>query len=465
MEQVKVNPLGSEPIGKLMIRFSLPSIAAMLVSALYNIVDQFFIGQTVGPLGNAATNIAFPLAMSCTAIALLFGIGGASQFNLHMGRGEKEKAPFFTGNAVVMLILCGTVLFLACEILLDPMLYAFGSPDDVFPYAREYVRITAIGFPFLILTVGGGHLIRADGSPNMSLICSFSGAIINTVLDWVFTMKLDLGIAGAAYATVIGQMFSAFLVIRYMMHYKTVHLGREHLKLKGKAVAAIASVGVASFINQIAMMMVQIVSNNVLKKYGGMSVYGESIPIACAGVVTKVNQVFFSIVIGIAQGSQPIESFNYGARNYERVRKTYALAVISASIISIGSFAAFQLFPRQILSFFGDGSPEYFEFGTMYFRIYLFFAWLNCLQPMTNTFFTSIGKAVKGAFLSMTRQIIFLLPLILILTRMMGITGILYAGPGADLLAAICAIVMAVIEFKNIKKLEIEEKSARVSNS
>lgn len=450
------SPLGTRPVNKLLLRFAIPSIVAMLVGALYNIVDQFFIGRTVGTLGNAATNIAFPLTMCCTATGLVFGIGGASCFNLNMGRGNREEAPFYIGNAVSMLCLGGAVLCLISELFLRPLLQAFGSPADVLPYAVTYVRITAFGFPFLILTTGGGHLIRADGSPNMSMFCNLSGAILNAGLDALFTMGFGWGIAGAAYATVIGQMFSAALIINYMRHYKTVPLGKVHLRPRLKYVKGAASVGAASFINQLAMMSVQIASNNLLKHYGGLSVYGEAIPIACAGIVSKVNQVFFSVVIGIAQGSQPIESFNYGARKYDRVGKTYRLAITSAGIISILSFVTFQLFPRPIIALFGEGSPEYFEFGVRYFRIFLFFIWLNCLHPITSTFFTSIGKPKKGAFLSLTRQILFLLPLMLILPRFYGIDGILYAGPAADLMAAIITVIMAVFEFRDMKRLSRE---------
>lgn len=455
MEEVqKINPLGNDPVGGLMVRFAVPSIVAMLVSALYNIVDQLFIGQSVGTLGNAATNIAFPLTMSCIALALLFGIGGASCFNLSMGRGEEEKAIHYVGNAVVCLFSCGFVLCIITQLFLTPMLKAFGAPADVLPYAETYVRITSIGFPFLIMTTGGGHLIRADGSPKMAMLCNLSGAIINTILDAFFVMGFGWGMAGAALATILGQIFSGMIVVNYMRHYKTVPLLPKHLIIRKEYVVQTAKIGMASFFNQIAMMIVQIVMNNSLAYYGALSVYGEAIPLACAGIIIKVNQVFFSIVIGLAQGSQPIESFNYGAEKYDRVRKTYRLALSSGFCISLISFVLFQLFPVQIISLFGQGSESYFEFGAKFFRIYLFFIWADCLQPITSTFFTSIGKPVKGIFLSLTRQIIFLLPLLIILPMFLGIDGIMYAGMFADLFAAIVTVIMARIEFKDMRRLE-----------
>jgi len=452
MTETKVNPLGSAPIGKLMVKFAIPSIVAMLVGALYNIVDQLFIGHAIGTLGNAATNVAFPFTTSCLALALLFGIGGASCFNLNLGRGNKEAAPYFVGNAVTMLIVCGTFLLLVAQLFLEPLLLMFGSPADVLPYALPYVRITSIGFPFLLLGTGGGHLMRADGSPKMTMISNITGAVINVVLDALFVLVFHWGMEGAALATIIGQAASAGIVLNYMRHFKTVDLLKQHFVPNFKYIKDIAAIGMASFFNQLAMMLVQIALNNSLKHYGALSVYGESIPIACAGIVMKVNQIFFSVIIGIAQGSQPVESFNYGARNYKRVREAYRMAVTTGAIISLFSFVLFQTIPRQLMALFGEGSEQYFEFGVKTFRVMLFFTWLNFMQPITSTFFTSIGKAIKGVFLSMTRQILFLLPLILVFPRIWGIEGILLAGPIADILSGITAVVMVTAEFKKMKE-------------
>jgi Na+-driven multidrug efflux pump len=288
----------------------------------------------------------------------------------------------------------------------------------------------------------------------MAMICNLTGAIINTGLDALFVMKFGWGMAGAAFATIIGQMVSGSIVIVYLCHYKTVKLRLKHLVPRLKYAGKAASIGMASCFNQLAMMVVQVVLNNSLTYYGGLSEYGESIPLACAGIVTKVSQVFFGIVIGIGQGTQPIESYNYGAAQYDRVRQAYKEAVVAGGSISILSFLLFQTFPHQIIALFGEGSESYFQFGVSFFRIYLFFIWINCLQPITATFFTSIGKPIKGVFLSLTRQIIFLLPLLLIFPRFMGINGILYAGPTADALAAVVTIVMAIFEFRSMAKLE-----------
>ncbi len=442
------NPLGSLPVEKLLLKFAVPSVIAMLTGALYNIVDQFFIGRSVGELGNAATNVAFPLSISCIAIALLFGIGGASAFNLAKGGKDEEAAVNYMGNAIMGLLLCGTLLAILVEVFLNPMLRAFGTPENVMGYAGEYIRITAVGFPMLIFTTGGGHLIRADGSPNMSMICNLVGAIVNTILDAIFVFGLGWGMTGAALATIIGQYISALLVVRYLMHCKTVKLQIKHLRIRGKYFGKVVSLGAAPCSNQLAMMVVQIVMNKSLTYYGGMSVYGEATPLAVAGIISKVNQVFFSFIIGISQGLQPIMSFNYGAKQYPRVKKAYMTASKVSFLISLVAFGLFQIFPREIISIFGKGSEEYVSFAVSYFRVFLFFTFLNFIQPLTSNCFTAIGKPKRGIFLSLTRQIIFLLPLILILPRFIGIDGILYAGPIADGLAGAVAIIMVTLEFR-----------------
>ncbi len=442
------NPLGEEPVGSLLKQFAVPSIIAMLVSSLYNIVDQLFIGQKLKELGNAATNISFPLSISCVAIALLFGIGGASAFNLAMGKGKKEEAVYYLGNAAVCMFGCGLLLCMITELFLEPMLRFFGSPENVLGYAVTYTRIVGFGFPFLIFATGGGHLIRADGAPKFTMLCNLAGAVVNTVLDALFIFGFDWGMAGAAWATVIGQVVSFVMVAWYLCHCRTVDIERKHLVIRRKYVGTISALGAAPCSNQLAMMAVQIVMNKSLKYYGARSVYGEAIPIACVGIITKVNQVFMSFLIGISQGLQPIVSFNYGAGKYGRVKEAFQKAVISCFILSMTAFLAFQFFPGQIISVFGDGSEEYYRFAVSYFRIFLLFTFINFLQPIASNFLTSIGKPKRGIFLSLTRQIIFLLPLLLLFPLFMGIDGIVYAGPAADLTAALTSIVMVTAEFR-----------------
>ena len=432
------NPLRTQPINKLLLQFAVPSMVAMIVSALYNMVDQFFIGRYVGELGNAATNIAFPLSTICTAIALLCGIGGASAFNLAMGAGKKDEAGYYMGNAITTMVGAGVVLCIIVQIFLTPILTLFGAPVKVLPFAQEYAGITA------------------DGSPRMTMICNMTGAIINTVLDYMFVAVMDWGMKGAAWATVIGQVVAAILVFGYFTRCKTVKLTIRHLMLRARFIGKVLSLGMAPCTNQLAMMVVQIVLNNSLKYYGGLSSFGESIPIACVGIISKVSMVVFSFVIGISQGLQPIVSFNYGAENYGRVKKAYKMAIGASFVISIIAFFVFQVFPRQIISLFGEGSEEYYNFAVRYFRVYMFFICITFIQPITSNFFTAIGKPIKGVFLSLTRQILFLLPLIIIMPRIFGLDGILYAGPIADFLSVTTAVVMILLELRKPEYKEVK---------
>ena len=448
------NPLGSEPVSSLLRRFAIPSVIAMLVSALYNMVDQLFIGHSIGVLGNAATNVAFPLSMVCTSIGLLCGIGGAANFNLCMGRKDPEHAKSYVGNAISMLAILGVILCVAVQLFLRPMMLLFGATPDVIDYACTYTRITSIGFPFLIITIGGSNLIRADGSPKFSMLCNLIGAIVNTILDPLFIFVFHMGMAGAALATITGQILSFALVVLYLRGFKTLPLSLSDLKPNMACWARIAALGATPAFNQVAMMVVQIVMNNTLTYYGSNSVYGSDIPLACAGIISKVNMLFFSFVIGISQGLQPIVSFNFGAQKYDRVKDAYKKAVFAATAISIVAFLCFQLFPRQIIGIFGSGSEEYLHFAERYFRIFLFFTFLNGIQPVSSNFFTSIGAPKKGIFLSLTRQIIFLLPLLLIFPYLFGIDGVMYTAPIADLAAASVSIVMVVREFKIMAELQ-----------
>ena len=446
------NPLGVQPVNRLLSQFAIPSIISMLVGSLYNIVDQFFIGQRVGELGNAATNIAFPLSTSCLALALLIGIGGSSAFNLAMGSGHEKRAVNIMGNAVVLLAGSGLVLSIITLLFLKPLLLFFGSPKAVLPYAMEYTKITAFGFPFLLLSTGGGHLIRADGRPRITMLCNLVGAVLNTILDALFVFGLNLGMSGAALATIIGQIVSGALAIRYLMHGKTVTIRRENLRIKWENVTRIASLGMAPCSNQVAMMVVQIIMNQSLKHYGSHSIYGENIPIACAGIITKVNMIFMSFVIGLSQGLQPIASFNYGAGKKGRVKEAYIKVISIGAVLAVIAFFMFQFFPRQIISIFGDGSELYYQFAIRYFHVFLFFTFVNFMQPITSNFFTAIGKPKVGSFLALTRQILFLLPLILLFPLFLGIDGIMYAGPVADCLAAVVCFIMVYRELRNFNQ-------------
>lgn len=446
------NPLGAAPVEGLILKFAIPAIISMLVSAMYNIVDQIFIGQGVGMLGNAATNVAFPVTTIATALALLLGIGGASNYNLEMGAGREKKASSIAGTALSTLVITGVILAVAVLLFLRPLLSLFGATTDVMPYAVDYLGITAVGLPFYALSIGGNHIVRADRSPTYSMTCVLTGAIVNTILDPLFIFGFGWGIKGAAWATVIGQIVSGILVVIYFGKFRKMYLEMSMLKPSSECLKAIISLGMASCINQIAMAIVQIVLNNILRYYGGLSVYGSDIPIACVGVISKVNQVFMAICIGISQGCQPIWGFNYGAKKYDRVRLAYRYSMIACTAIATVFFLCFQLFPHQIVSIFGTGSDLYFQFAERYLKIFMFMTFANGIQPMSSGFFTSIGKAKLGIVMSLTRQVLFLLPLIVVFSLIMGIDGVMYAGPIADAAALSLAILFARRELGAMKK-------------
>ncbi|MGN0571812.1 MAG: MATE family efflux transporter [Candidatus Fimenecus sp.] len=448
------NPLEEEKIGKLLRSYAVPSVISMLVGALYNIVDQFFIGRSVGMLGNAATNVAFPLSTLCTAAALLFGVGGAATFSLKLGAKKEEEAATAVGNAATLLCTVGVTISVLVLIFLRPLMRAFGATEDVLTYALTYTGITAYGFPFLIFTTGGTALVRADGSPRYSMLCTLTGAVLNTILDPLLIFKFQMGMAGAAIATVTGQVVSAVMVAAYLFRYKSVHLQKRHFALYLQDALKIASLGTSHCFNQLAMMIVQIVMNNTMTHYGAQSVYGSEIPLACSGIISKVTMIFFSFVIGISQGLQPIAGYNYGAKKYARVRKTLRLALAFGTGIAVTFYVVFQVFPRQIIGLFGTGDETYFAFAERYIRVFLMALFLDAIQPISSNFFTSIGKAKKGILLSLTRQVIFLLPLLLVLPIFFGLDGAMYAGPIADTVAALLSGMMVVKEFRKMRKIE-----------
>ena len=452
-EEIKeLNPLSYKPVGKLLKSLAIPAIIANLVNALYNVVDQIFIGQGIGYLGNAATNIAFPIITICLAIGLTLGIGGASNFNLELGKGYPEKSKHTAGTAASTLIIIGIILCISVRIFLEPLMISFGATDKILEYSMEYTGITSYGIPFLLFSIGVNPLVRADGNAKYSMIAIVIGAILNTILDPLFMFVYNWGIAGAAWATVISQIISALLLLIYFPKFKSVKFSLNDFIPQLHYLKRIISLGFASFIYQFSNMIVLVTTNNLLKIYGKNSIYGSDIPIAVFGIVMKINVIFIAIVLGLVQGAQPIFGFNYGAKNYHRVRETMRLLLKVTFSIATILFIIFQVFPKQIISLFGEGDKLYFEFAIKYMRIFLAFISLNSIQISIATFFPSIGKAIKGATVSLTKQLIVLFPLLLILPRFFGVEGVIYATPLTDLVAFTVAIIFLINEFKHMPK-------------
>jgi len=447
---------GTESIPKLLVSLAVPAIIANLVNALYNIVDQIFIGQKIGFLGNAATNVAFPLTTICLAIGLMTGVGAATNFNLELGRKRPKRAKSVAGTAVTMLLLGGIILCILINIFLKTMLTAFGATNQIFDYAIEYTRITSLGIPFLLFSIGANPLVRADGNAFYSMLAIVVGSLVNTILDPLFMFGFDMGMDGAAWATVIGQFVSAVMLALYFFRFKSVKFELRDFKIRIREIGILFALGTSPFIFQCSALIIQIVTNNLLKIYGAKSIYGSEIPIAVAGIVMKINVIFIAIVLGLTQGAQPIAGYNYGARKYTRVREILNLTLKAAFLISIVAFAIFQIFPVQIISVFGSGSELYFKYGTKYMKVFLFFIFLNGIQAAITLFLTSIGRAFQGAVLSLVRQIISLLPLLIILPYFMGVDGIMFAFPIADLVAFIVSVIILKKEMKKIPKLDEE---------
>lgn len=446
------NPLGTKPLGGLLLSLAIPAIIANVVNALYNIVDQIFIGQGVGKLGNAATSVSFPLTTVCMAIGLMVGLGSASGFNLELGAKHEERAKKIAGTAAGLLVICGIVICIFVRTFLESLLTIFGATESILPYAMEYAGITSLGIPFVLFSTGINPLVRADRSPRYSMAAIVSGAVLNTILDPVFIFVFDLGIAGAAWATVISQILSAVILMVYFPRFKSVHFSFSDFIPGLSESILICKLGFNSFIFQFSNLLVQVVLNNVLRIYGERTVYGADTPIAVAGIVMKINVIFIALIIGLINGAQPICSYNYGAKKYGRVRQTVKLFMRAAILISAFVWIVFEVFPGPIISLFGSGETDelYFEYAIRFMRVYLFFVFLNGMQTCITTFFPSIGKAARGAALSFSKQIIFLIPLLLILPRFFGLEGVMYAQPLTDLLSFFLAIVFLAGELRKM---------------
>ncbi|MBM6968905.1 MATE family efflux transporter [Pseudoramibacter alactolyticus] len=449
------NPLGWEKIPALLRQFAVPSIIAMVVSSLYNIVDQIFIGQGVGYLGNAATNVAFPITTICLALTLLIGIGGAANFSLELGRGNDAQAEKTVGTVVWMAAIVGVTLAAVVESAMTPMLYAFGATKTVLPYAQSYVRFTGLGLPFLLLTNVMSNMIRADGSPKYSMMFMVVGAVTNTILDPIFIFGLHLGVAGAAMATALSQVLSCIIAVRYLFQYKTVQLTRASFARPNLwDCGHIAMLGMSNSLNQVLFALVQVILNHSLTHYGALSIYGTDIPLSGAGICMKVNAIVIGVFVGLAQGSQPILGFNYGARQYGRVKATFKLAVKYSFIISVIAFVAFQFFPKTIVSLFGAADNRlYMRFTVLFMRTFLCTVLINGVQLLSSNFFSAIGKPARGIVLSLSRQVLFLIPMILILPLKWGIVGIMWSAPMADLASFVLSLVLDRIEFRKMDQL------------
>lgn len=454
--------LGSDAIGKLLLAFSVPCIISMLINSVYNIIDQIFIGQGVGYLGNGATNVIYPIVIVCTGIAQLIGNGCAASLSLRLGEGNQKEANRSFGAAVVLLVIASLTVAILGELFLPSLIQLFGCTEKVYPYALAYGRIILLGSPFMILYTGLSAMIRADDSPKYAMILLVIGAIINIVFDPIFIFVLRMGVEGGAIATVLGQAISCVMALIYLRKTKSVHLEKHDYRLNNSIMKTLGY-GLSSFIIQMTVLALFIVMNNVMTHYGATSKFGADIPLSVYGIVSKLNGLYVSVILGLSCGAQPIIGFNYGAGNYERVKEMIKRVLLVGFFIGLFFNLLFVLLPKPLISLFGGSEdPLYMEFAVDCLRIFLSLCALNFFEMCSSILIQSLGNVKKSTAVSFLRQIILFIPLCFFFTSQIGLYGALYAGPVADFVCFIFVIFIFLSEYKKLGKQDDQvEKPAK----
>lgn len=458
--QQKPDFLGKEKISKLMLKFCIPCILSLLVSALYNIVDQIFVGNSeLNVLGNAATGVVFPIFIIAQAFAWWIGDGCAAYMNICQGKNNAQNAHKAIGAGLIFTLVASLVLMAVFYPLKEQLLTLFGASNETIGYAVEYFNIILGFFPIFMLMNMMNAVIRADGSPAWSMASMLSGAIVNIALDPIFIFACHWGMAGAAWATVIGQTVSFAISFVYFFRTKTFKLKLTSFIPNVKEFGSVTKLGLSSFVTQMTIVIISLVCNIMLAKYGAMSKYGHDIPIAIIAIESKVFTVVINIVVGIVLGCQPIIGYNIGAKNYDRVKKLYASILISVALIAVVFTMLFELAPKAVVGIFGQPTnPEinpdyYWEFGQKTFRVFLMLVTFTCLIKTTSIFFQAVGKPIFATLTSLIRDIVCFIPLICVLPIFYGVEGILWAAPVADLIAMAVTVVLTIIFFRQMQKV------------
>ena len=448
--------LGKEKINTLLLSFAIPCVISMLINSVYNIVDQIFIGKGVGTLGNAATNVIFPLVIIANAISGLIGNGAGANLSLRLGEKKEDEAKKCIGSAITLTIIVSIVFSIIIYLLLPNLVYLLGCTKNVYHYALDYGRIILIGAPFMITYSAIASIIRADGSPKYSMILLVVGAIINIILDPIFIFTFNMGVKGGAIATVIGQIVSCIMALVYIPKIKSVKLEKSDFKLD-KSITRTLGLGLSSFITQATVLALFVFMNNIMTKYGATSKFGSDIPLSVYGVISKINSLYISTILGISIGSQPIIGFNYGAGNYSRVRETLRKVLVINMIVGIIFNTIFFLFPTELAGIFiSKTDPNYdlfMEFAVLMCRSFLLVCCLNFLEMTTSIVVQSLGNVKKATAVSFIRQIILFIPIALILCILCkkGIYGALYAGCISDSITFVISIFILLSEYKKLK--------------
>uniref|UniRef100_UPI0006D24093 MATE family efflux transporter n=1 Tax=Clostridium sp. NkU-1 TaxID=1095009 RepID=UPI0006D24093 len=458
MEQNRIkqgeNPLGYMPVGHLLLQFALPAIVSMLVNSVYNIVDQIFIGQGVGYLGNAATTIAFPIVTIILAISTLLGAGGSAYAAIKLGEKNEEEADKTLGTVFLVTLAASIAVMAVGFPLMTPMLRIFGATANTMEYARQYTSILLLGTPFNMLSVVLSNMARTDGNPALSMFAILVGAALNTILDPIYIFVFHWGVTGAAIATITSQIISTVVLVLYFVYRgKHMRLHKNGLRINGGICRLALPLGISSGITQVASTILQVVMNNSLVYYGNKTAIGGDVALSAMGVVNKVGMILISICIGIGIGSQPILGFNKGANQPKRVRKTFLLAAAAATTVAFTGWLACQLFAGQIISLFGTEDVQFTQFAIRCLKVYMLGIFTAGFQVVTTSYFQSTGQPLKASVLSMLRQLLLLIPLILILPLSFGLEGILYAGPVADITSMVIVSQFVLYELKKLNRL------------
>lgn len=442
-----VNPLGEEKVSDLLIKFSVPAIVGMVVNSLYNIVDRIFIGNSgdLGAYGLAGITIGFPIMIILMSMGILFGVGGATLFSIRLGQKKQEEAENILGNSFIMLIIAGFLFLILGQLSLKPLLILFGASSAVLPYSMEYMRVIFFGAVFQVVSMGMNNFIRADGNPKIAMLTMFLGAGINILLDPLFIYVLRMGMTGAALATVLAQLVSSIWVVSYFIGKRSRNKIRlKYLKLRYTLILGITSLGLPGFSLQLANSLLNVILNKSLFFYGG------DIAVSGMGIINSLQTILLMPIIGLNQGVQPIISFNYGARKYGRVKTAVKLAIVAATITVIAGYIVTRLFPTQFIALF-NRDTELLKFGS-----YALISWFLCLpvvgfQIIAANFFQAVGRPKSAMLLTLTRQIILLIPAIIIFPRFFGLNGLLHAAPFAD---SVSALITGGWFYRGIKRLK-----------
>lgn len=447
--------LGTEPIGKLLIKFSTPAIVGMVVNALYNIVDKIFLGQ-VDSLAIGGVHLAYPLNLIIIAFGMLIGMGGNSLSSIRLGQGRRDEAKKILGNSFTLLIALSLIIAIIIYFFLEPILLLLGGTKDLMPFAVGYMKIIAIGIPFQMIGFGLNYFIRGEGSPTIAMWTMLIGAITNIVLDYLFVIVLQWGVEGAALATVIGQFLSFIWVIAFFLSSRsTLRISRETIKLRGYIIKEILGLGFAPFGMQLASSLVITLFNLQLSKFG------DAIAISAMGIVQSINTIVFMPVFGINQGSQPILGFNFGAEKYHRVKKALKYSVIAATLYITICYGIIMLFPEFLVKMFVFNAPNIDEILPVSIEGLKITSWVLPVlgyQILASNYFQSTGKPLVGSILSLSRQLIVLIPVLLILPKFWGIFGVWLAYPVSDFISFILTIIFMSVDMKDLNKKIANEK-------